>query len=342
MPSPQDISDRRLWQVAGLLWMIFFGASVFIGYYLIVSDSRFLGILFGLFMASLAIVIAKMIGRSGKSFRNPFFIFLVLISAVGVASGAFLNFEGKQIVSDAVVGSQDAVGRLDTEAQRRYSQLGVPKKLARVANLKRLLANEIRNPANCGQGRVASAYIAELEQLIDFKPVSIPRNNCSNNEGIIKTYNEAIDELTERATWNNRSLRDVSDRADALRDKLQAARQRAETSGPDVLIRSVRPELNKLDDEYRDLVNMLRRNGGNVDAVAPQLPLGPVEALGSSVNLVSLILSRMDRPSTWVYILVAFFLDWLTCQMFGELAKRRAPTGMVSVRPGAPGPVWGN
>ncbi|MFZ4382053.1 MAG: hypothetical protein ACOYO0_08835, partial [Sandarakinorhabdus sp.] len=119
-----------MWQILALFWMIFFGAILFIGYYLLIQESNILGFLAGLFMASLAIIFSKVVGSSSKSFSNPLFYFLLIISAFGVASAAFLNFEGPVIVADTVSASQQALRSVETQAAIRYDALGIRDKLA--------------------------------------------------------------------------------------------------------------------------------------------------------------------------------------------------------------------
>ena len=341
MVSAQDTPARRQLQILVLLWMVFFGGIVFFGYYLLISSNQFLAVLAGLLMASLANLLAKYTATSGKSIKNPAFIFLLIISAVGVASGMFLNFEGKGIVTEAIDKSQTAIAELETEAVQTYKQRGVPEKLRKVENLKKALFNEISNPANCGQGEYASQYIAAIQkELPGFEAVSMPRNNCKINSRVIQTYEESINQLVERADWNRPGLIQIRKDAAALREQLQSLKQSAETSGPDVLIRSLRPDLASKNDQYREMVNGLKLEGGQVTALKTALPFEDVQSLGSSVNLLSLILSRIDKPTTWIYVLFAFFLDWFTVYLFAELAKLRSQTTMKSVSAGTPKSAW--
>jgi hypothetical protein len=243
-----------------------------------------------------------------------------LISAVGIASFLFLNVEGRRIVEDAVSGSQNALRQLETSALTRYTATGAPAKISRIKSLQKALENEIRNPLNCGQGAVAQGIIAELQVLMpEFRPISGSKIDCSRNERVIAAYKESINQLTLDAPWNNSDLPVIADQARAERSKLQEISNLSGTGGPLALLRQVKPALQSANERYRDLKERLVRQNGDVGGLPDGLPTAPVEALGESSQIVSLALDRWDRPTTYIYLVVALFMDWLSVYIFAQL-----------------------
>jgi hypothetical protein len=95
-------------------------------------------------------------------------------------------------------------------------------------------------------------------------------------------------------------------------------------SGAD-LLGTVRPALEESAATYQGLAAALAqqapRRGDR--SPPPTLDLRTVRHLGEWGHLLPLLLDRLDRPQTWVYLGLAAFLDWLLVHLFARLATHR-------------------
>ena len=51
------------------------------------------------------------------------------------------------------------------------------------------------------------------------------------------------------------------------------------------------------------------------------LEMNSVRNLGEWSQIINLIISRLDKPSTYVYLLLAFFFDWILIYLFSRLKE---------------------
>ncbi len=254
----------------------------------------------------------------------PLFIALLVISATGVMNAAFLNLEGKAVFNEAIIGSQNAFGQVANRAIDRLSVTKAIENRARVETLTDALIKEIDNPLNCGQGPKAQQIMQELQRLLPgFTPLS-GAVSCQQNQAVVSSYRDKIDGLVENAAWNNPVLWDIIAKSRAEKQRLQTLEAQAAGGTAFTLISTIKPALKDIDVSYRDKLERLDGNGGKIEGLSPTLPLAEVNSLGEWSQLIDLVLSRLSKPSTYVYIFLAIGADWLMVYLFRRLRKARA------------------
>ena len=321
-------------QVIALLYSILFVFLIASGYYLLFQRNLLLAITASLLFACLAWWLARFIGNSRAGIRGhvPLFALLLLISAVGVFNSLMLNLEGRRIFIETIDDSYDRFDKLKLQAGRELSKGGSTSPLAhiqRVDGLKAALFSEIRNPLNCGQGPEARKIVSDLRaELPEFRPLSEKGIDCSQNARVIDDYDRRISDAVQRAPWNNQLLiRVVTDSAAAQTD-LDGMRKTAEASFAVRLLQEVEPQLEVKNSQYRDLRQRLPTEEA-ATGLPVRLNLQQVESLGEWSQLVYLLINRWDKPTTYIYLALAGFADWMMVHLFSLVRtnRRRRPDG---------------
>ncbi len=330
-------------RMVALLASLVFCTVLFVGYYLLVNSGVILSAAVGAILATFAWFLAKTIGSSEGSIKSnlPLFIVLLIISATGVMNAAFLNLEGKAVFNEAIVGSQNAFGQVRNRASQRLTSMKVIEKRDRIERLTDALIKEIDNPLNCGQGQNAQQIMQEFKSILpDFKPLS-GAVSCKRNQEVVNSYRDRINLLVDRAPWNNPDLWEVVEKSRAEKARLQSLEAQSEAGTAFGLLSTVKPALKEIDVTYRDMVERLDRNGASMEAIPATLPLSEVNSLGEWSQLIELILRRLTKPSTYVYIFLAIGADWIMVYLFSRVRRARAavPGGARVVGPGI-GRAW--
>lgn len=338
--------QRRDFVVLGsiaIIISILFFILISSGYFLLFRSNIAVALLSGLFLGTVAVLIAYWLGMQENGIRSffPVFLFLLAISALGVFNSFMLNFEGRYIFTDAIEESQADFQNLESLIDAEIEQEGLGVRLARIEGLRGALISEINNPLNCGQGPEARRLIAELQrELPGFKPLSSTGIDCSRNEEIIADYSTKIASLIQRAAWNEPELVAASSAAKAARTELGELYGTASNSFGEALLSDVKPRLQDLDDEYRRTYQELAtRNAVNEDT-ATSLPLRAVQTLGEPSQFFNLIISRIWQVSTWFYFALAIGLDWFMTYLWGTVRKNRSRRRGSIDRKAKPGSAW--
>jgi hypothetical protein len=322
----EQIRKHRNAQIIAALYSILFVVVIGSGYYLLFSKNPFFAALIATVMATIAWFLARLVGNEENGIRRyaPLFVLLLLISAVGVFNSLMLNLEGRRIFAEAISDSVDQYTALQTAAVRARTDRGIGAKIERVAQLQDALIREINNPLNCGQGPEARRLIGALQQeLPGFTPLSSPGVDCSKNEQVISDYRERIADLVQGAQWNSPDLGAVLVGSERAKLKLQELSRSSSTMLPPSLLGQIAPELETLDVAYRADRERLARQGVDVSNVPSRLPLSEVESLGEWSQLLNLMIDRLDKLSTYIYIALAFFFDWMMVYLFGLIRSSR-------------------
>lgn len=140
---------------------------------------------------------------------------------------------------------------------------------------------------------------------------------------MIDAYDRRIDELVQRASWNNVALGAVLTGADQAKRELDTLGQTAANSYGPRLLGEVAPQLEAKSGLYRDLVERLPAGDART-GVPPRLDLRGVESLGEWSQLINLLLDRLDKPTTYVYLLLAGFADWMMVHLFSLVTANRS------------------
>jgi hypothetical protein len=301
--------------------------TIISGYLLLFERTPVFGVAAGAVLAISAWGFARWIGGSDGGIRShiPLFVGLLVISAVGVMNFLFLNLEGRPVFAETIAASQDSFGLLATRAEQKLTADHVIARRDSVQGLTDALIREIDNPLNCGQGEHARDIMRQLKELLPrFEPLSSTGVNCKHNADVVASYKERIAGLLDAAPWNNPELASVVTIADANKARLQKLDNDVEGLSAYGLLGTVKPALKDVDLAYRTAYEHLARQGGNVDGVARGLPLATVDGLGEWSQLLGLIIGRLDRPSTYVYIALAVGFDWFMVYLFRLVRLSRA------------------
>lgn len=321
-----------------LLFSAIFVVVIGYGYYhLLAGFGWFLAILGGGVIAALAWFLAKVAGTSEGGMKANWILIvpLFIISAAGVYNSMMVYLEGAQVLSDTASEAQVQFGKLEAAANAELKAKGVSAKANRVASLRDALFSEIDNPVNCGQGPEAQRLMDELKrELPEFKPLSSPTKNCTQNEKIISDYKGRIDNLVARAPWNNADLSNVSTKASKAREELADLRSEISKSYSPNSIRQIASVFEGHQTNYQDLIFQLGKQT-DTDKLEPDLSIVAAQSLGNVYKLPALFLSRLDEASTYVYLLMALCFDLFLVYLYGLAKKNRVR------KPAIAGPLAG-
>lgn len=143
---------------------------------------------------------------------------------------------------------------------------------------------------------------------------------------MIDDYQQRIGDLIVRAPWNNADLSRVITESQAARDELEELKVTAAAGLAANLIKTVTPKLEALDTRYRSALETLSRQVDTTN-LKPRLELGSVESLGDWSQLINIIIDRISKPTTWIYLLLAGFADWMMVHLFTLVRQHKIRGG---------------
>jgi hypothetical protein len=328
--------------IAGLYSAIFLG-TIWFGYYLLFQKDILLALFLATVLALTAWFLARYVGSEPNGIRRflPLFIMLLIISAVGVFNSLMLNLEGRHIFAETIEGSIDQFTQLESTASKALVQRGVADHLGRVNDLEGALTSEIKNPLNCGQGPVAQRIISQLkDELPGFQELSSTGIDCSKNDQVIADYHAKIAQLVDTAPWNRPDLMAVRRDAGEQKDKLQKLASSTQGMFAPTLLRVAAPALQNADDNYRADRDKLSRQDVDVSGLPSKLNLDQINSLGEWSQLLNLIIDRLNKISTYVYLALAGFFDWMMVYLFGLVRLNRGSKGGVRAGSGSLQGAW--
>jgi hypothetical protein len=279
--------------------------------------------------------LAKSVGNAGGLKNEPLlFGVLFVVSGFGVFNTLMLNAEGGAIFRETIAGARDRFEAVGDRAAAELGRGGSNSPLAhlqRVETLKASLYSEIRNPLNCGQGPEARKIVADLQaELPNFRPLSSTKVDCSHNAQVIDDYDARISALVDRAPWSNTALQNVFNDAVAARKELVALATVADQSSPPTLLQTVAPQLESKAAQYRELVDKLPKQDDSAVGLPKNLDLVAIESLGKTSQSFNVIFGRLNKFTTYLYLIVAFLFDFIMVHMFMRIRRlkvRRAESG---------------
>jgi hypothetical protein len=276
----------------------------------------------GLFMAVVAIVLAWSIATDWvanpkeRMTRYAFFFVLLNISALGTVNAMFLTFQASNLFREESQVATQSVSKLNefgaTYLEGRAELRSYDRLTAQVKTLQTKLIDEIRNPQNCGQGPVALGYANELKALIDFQVNSgIP--DCKKSNEVIERYEVTIPRLLANSATYRLAKNDID-----LREKLNVFEKesRADLSEINASAASVAPkvlEMKALFFRVAERYSAMRSELGARKQLSKDVPekidTSAISALGDIGQIWPFLLSRLDKWTTYVYLLLAIFLE---------------------------------
>lgn len=320
-------------QAITLLYSIVFVALIFGGYYFLLQKNTLLAVSVSGILAGIAWFSARFIGLSeGGLIRNlPLFLLLLILSAVGIFNNLMLNLEGKKIFVETIDNATAQLIDLRVTAEKNMIDDEIEIRENTIWKTFDLLEKEIRNPVNCGQGPEARKIIDRLkQQLPDFVELS-GMISCDKTEEIIASYRATIRSLINNSDWYisakyeelvsaRQTIRESVDSATA---RLAELRQVSSTQFPPFLIKNVAPELQLIAGQYAANYQ-LAQSFTKVEELPARIDTSSVENLGEWSQLINLMIARMDKPQTYVYLLLAFFFDWLMVHLWSLIRENSA------------------
>lgn len=317
-------SAKTITFVVSIYSLLFMGV-VWMGYHLLLQQNQFLSYLLPTLLAFLAWLIAQFLGR-GPSIGQyvPLFAFLLLISAVGIFNTLMLTFEGRQIFTEAVESAERQWTILNSGLDGMNDE-AVEKRIGRIKGLQSQLEQELRNPMRCGQGDQAYRILQQLrEELPSLQPLSRgTRRDCSRVDQVIASYDQLIGQLIRSSDWfkdaeyaqRQEEKARIAKSADINREALAKLRPLIEGSMAANLIKSVKPQLLEIDAQYREsaLIFLNRRPDSGIE---PKLELLSVKSVGEVSQLPPLLIDRSNKVTTYVYLILAVFVDFLMIYLF--------------------------
>ncbi|MEF2148368.1 hypothetical protein V3390_02455 [Luteimonas sp. FXH3W] len=329
-PHGTKQSQQRARGIGLVLYSLLFLGILGFGWYHLLYGTMHQGLVavIAALAALLAWFIAKIIGGHKEGIRGdlPLFIFLLGISAIGVFNTLMLKLEGKTIYVESIDAATRQYTDLPLTLRTGSGNKEADAKRARIEALKVQLAQEIANPRNCGDGPKAREILDGIKaELPTFTRLSGNNVDCSQNKALIRSYNEQIDELLakspEFAAAHVGLYNTVQANSAEQIAKLNALKKQVD-SGLD--LHQARNQLEVIAANYAEQTTKVRAEVPSVmqdDRFKPALDIQSARNIGEWGHLLPLMLSRLDKIQTWVYLGIAVFLDWLLVHMFARLAE---------------------
>jgi hypothetical protein len=323
-----------------LLFIVLAYSVVFIGvlfngyYHLFYIKGMFVASVIALILSLIAWGLGKYIGSSPGGLKgNPaLFVMMLILSAAGVFNSLMLNLEGKRIFEETVDRASERYRDLSIYASGSMRDEAVENKIANVNSLKKSLVEEIRNVRNCGEGPEARKILDSIaRELPGFTVLSGAGRDCGQAEQIIRAYEEQIDERL----YNHPNLVKVDYRGlTQTRDQINASEKAAQTKLAEIrrdinegqsLLSVVRPRLEEVATDYQAQAISATKlaRSARAEALPTTLDMGSVRNLGEWSQVLNLLISRLDKPQTYVYLFLAIFADWMLVHLFALLKRHR-------------------
>jgi hypothetical protein len=323
----ENISLHRTFQWIVIVFSLIFFIVLSNGYFnLLISINKAFAIFSGVILAFLAWSLAKFIGSSPGRIKGnfPLFILLLLLSAVGVFNSLMTNLEGKKIFQEAIDDAAIRFRNLPIITKKALRNPIIEEKRAKVENLKGLFFEELHNPQNCGQGPVASQLAQKIkDELPAFQVLSGP-GSCSKVDKIIASYDLSIERLLLNSKeFADANYKEIQTAQDDITQKEQTAQNelnkiKSEINDGGNLLIDARLGLEKISTLYQNMALELTKLDPNND-FPKFLEMNSVRNLGEWSQIINLIISRLDQLSTYVYLFLALFFDWILIYLFSRL-----------------------
>ncbi len=340
----------RGFQLVVLCFSIVFLVILFGGWHSLFASSSAPVAIFGpLLLAFLAWGLGRYIGMSdgGVAKKIPLFALLLILSAAGVFNWMMITLEGKTVFLEAVSTSEDAFTKIQQSAKKSVVNGMLANKETDVKGKAQLFLSEVKNPLNCGYGPVARQRLAELMAVLpSLRLPSLPGTGsglmtaevCSSRA---ESFNGAIEQV-----WNSSEdgknleairakLEGIVAVTDQSAAELSLLRQRAEDEGTSFILGEGRTKLESLNDTYKKQLAIVMSHSPDVE-LPRSLDLATIMRLGEWSQIVSVMASRLDHISTYVYLGLAVFIDFMLIYVFAEYRglKMRQPRQMVTSNTG--------
>lgn len=289
----------------------------------------------------LARMIAKawLAGKEDPAYRTKIFLLypvLFIISALGTINAAFYNFEGSSVLQQVIDDAERRLAALDSTSSAALRNRASDARTAEVERLLLQLRTEILNPSNnCGVGTVARGIIRQIQRILpQFQEISQRSIERDCNSATLRRLADTYRDNALRMLNADPELQDRTRLRGELAEPLAAARRRllrAETAlatgggfgngyGEAQLALE---EAATAYGEARERLVTIQPIAG--ETLPPSIDVARARYLGSITAMPGTLASRLNYFTTWVYILIAIFLDLFLIFLFVEGARTAAP-----------------
>ncbi len=278
---------------------------------------------------------------------------LFMLSALGTMNTAIYFLEGRAVLEESVSGMQRDLADLQARAEAMLATPKFDMDKKDVLNRMNNVAAELTNEANCGYGKAARQAIEALKQRLPAFTELSGTLRCRTEEekaklrAVISAYRDQVDKLLK--SMPSYAAEDVEGREGFLAGLRQRVKVDAEAlqTAKDALLLSnggasgmVEPSdpygqaqraLQAAARTYADSVAKLQQLKPDAPKLAARIGTDAPLQLGSVAQVVPFVLGRLNKISTYVYVLAAVMLDFiLVACVIRVLRSRRAPTVRAS------------
>jgi hypothetical protein len=272
--------------------------------------------------------LAKVIGSSTRPqlAKNVLlFAILSLITTLCVIQVGLLQREVPRLFRQAIHDAANRITQLQTAGDQLLRDSAVEQRIADIRVATAALNTEILNDSNCGEGIRAGELAANLKSLLPHFQTLSGKINCYAESGRelleqrVRTYQSQVEDLITKSDWYISSKYDDRKKlrgeflAFAKQAQVQLYRLESLIEDGRISISDCRHRLEEIDERYRTLSGDLRQIVPTT-AIAEKLDLESIRNVDEWGTL-SILGSRLDRPTTYVYLSLALLLDGVMIQL---------------------------
>jgi hypothetical protein len=266
-----------------------------------------------------------------------YFAVLLTLSSLATMNTAFYYGEGRLVLTEVIDKTHRSLDELQAIASSILVNPQFNQKAAKINSLLVKLEEEIRNPRNCGEGQVARGILEEIRsELPGFHRLSGNSLNCKGLDEIISSYKNQANRLLrnspdyvagkvgrmetllialrERVAQENKKL-------DAAKSALAGARAGSEITSSGSTYVNAQEALESASTTYSELVLEVENASGKSGVMPRAIAVDHARQLGSIAQIIPSLLGRLDRISTYLYILAAVFLDVILIMCFMRVLR---------------------
>lgn len=307
---------------------------------------------------------ARMAARSTASGTSgnfavwlPFFVILLVVSALGTLNALYFFFEGSDVVTQRVASVRAQVNQLTIRGGEALKDPELDNGLAEITRKLAVLHQQItegsgsEHDLSCGVGELAAGFIREIGTILatemnapgyTINPLTTKVHDCRRKdelERIYAQYDSAAKLQFEGSPFYRehrgkerlallKQLHDTELLSASLAGTSDA--QMSAMTGDSIDVRQAKEQLRNLANSYSATVSAIKTFTGRGLGVGDELYVTDVNGLGNIGHVVADVLFRFNRYSL-LYFLFAVGLDALMVwgfsvlmQVYSESSRRDA------------------
>jgi len=311
------------------------------------SGNKWLAYPVGFVVSLIAIVLAKSVASerirlskvSNDAFKNTwmaYFFVLFLLSSVGTMNFLFGTFESPKIVANIVDNTRDKLDILENVLSKEFPASDIIKDRARIDPYYFRFNTELTNPGNCGWGVQTDQLFRELQtQLVPapgaqsllqmLSASSSIKSDCAKatlfSSQYAKQYEAALTQFFKlkypSQVSNGEFIKENTDLIEKTKKQLIDLKNTNGQKDPT----KYKPVLYEAWGAYSDILNRAekklndRRLGIARSAKDSSVD---IEDIGRFITVLSLMLSDLKSPMTYIIFILAVVLDLIMILIFGR------------------------